>query len=135
MGILYLHYSGIKRSVMLLPFCEALHQSFHLPKVFTHWLYRIMLFISQYRAEAKTVVKVYKAKGVSVSSISIRVLKTVLKNLKRKLTEAEIALQAKGFDAQTPSSHYETYALEVGDALYLVSIILSMAIVVNYKIW
>lgn len=135
LGILYLHFNGIANSVELLSLCNSLNQTLHLSKGLTHRLYRILLFMKQYKGESSVVQRVYKAKGMIVSRNSWKVCKIVLKNFKRKCAEEDLALQAKGFDTMTPSSNYATYTLNVGDALYLVWIVLSMAISYYYKIW
>lgn len=134
-AVLYLHLSGIRYSVDLLPFCESLHQTLHFPKDWTYRIYQILLFIEQYQEESKTVQRVYKARGVAVSRYSWRVFSITVKNIKRKLEETELAMQAKGFGAESPSSYYTTYSLEVGDAIYLVVCCLSLAVVLYYKLW
>lgn len=134
-GVLFLTWEGIRYSVTALSFSEALHQTLHLPKKYTHKLYRILLFMEQYDTEAKTVQKVYKAKGITVSTKSFRVFNVVLRNMKRKLDEADLAMQAKGFEESTPSTHYTVYGVEILDALYLVLVVLGLALAYYYRIW
>lgn len=134
-GVLFLTIEGIRYSVTALSFSESLHQTLHLSKSFTHKIYRVLLFVEQYETEAETVQKVYKAKGIAVSSKSLKVFSVVLRNMKRKLDESDLALSAKGFEESTPSSHYTLYRVEILDALYLVGVVLSLALAYYYRIW
>ena len=134
-GIIFLHSQGIMYSVTPIAFSQSLHQTLHFPKKLAHRVYRILLFIDQYESEAETVQKVYKAKGIVVSTKSFKVFNVVLRNMKRKLDESDLAMSAKGFEESAPSSHYVVYDVGVMDAVYLVIVVLSLALAYYFRIW
>lgn len=127
-GVLYLYGRIIACTTTLFEFWSAVNENLGIPKYIVFSCYRMMLFVVNLKDEYMLVKRMFMTRGIKTRFSFFRIMKIVIRNLKYKVKNNDIVMEAKGFDHYSPRGSAAQFAIQSFDLTLPLLIVLCSVI-------
>ncbi len=134
-GNMYLYGRIVTTTTTLFELCMSLHETCYFPLKHAYRLYRSLLFAIHMPEEYALVKHIYASRNVVVGAWSLKVMRLVIRNLKRKFASNDLMMEAKGFDALAKNTHHVAIPLKEWMIPLGIVAVLVVTYVVRLKGW